>query len=261
MSFTCVKKICLTGLLCGVLLPVADVAFANQMPKALGTDERMRVVSYNENDVVTVNANELTTTSLEFSESEIIQAMEGGDSIAWMINVNKYHPNVAFIKPTIANVSTNLTILTNKRSYHFRLNSDPVDNKAEPTYNVRFIYPDEMRLEALSQMAKKREEKNATVTDNKTDPTMLNWEYDYSGKCSLENVPYRAFDDGKFTYFQFAPHAETPAIFVVDANGKESLANYTMKGSYVVVHKTARQFSLRNGKDNVSCVFNENYRA
>jgi type IV secretion system protein VirB9 len=49
-----------------------------------------------------------------------------------------------------------------------------------------------------------------------------------------------------------------PAIFVVDKQGKESLANSRMRGQYVVIERLARQFSLRNGKT-VSCVFNDHF--
>ncbi len=240
-------------------------SFANQMPRALGTDARMRVVPYDPNNVVTVVGNQLITTSLEFGAGEQVQGVEGGDSVAWLVTVNKAHPNIVFIKPTMDESDTNMTVLTDKYAYHFRLvmPSKKADApKMTPTYNIRFSYPQEEQADALARAAKVDREKNALVADNDTSPMDWNWQYSYSAKCSRDNVPVRAFDDGRFTYFEFAPHASIPAIFLVDQEGRESLANFTMKGPYLVIQKTARQFSLRsNGANNVSCVFNDHYEA
>lgn len=250
-----------------LLMGCALSSFANQMPRALGTDSRMRVVPYDSNNVITVVGNQLITTSLEFGKEEVVQGVEGGDSVAWLVTVNKAHPNIVFIKPTMDQSDTNLTVLTDKYTYHFRLLMPPKNStsdipSAQPTYNIRFTYPQEEQEEALAHAAKLDREKNALVANNGTNPMDWNWNYTYSARCSRDNVPVRAFDDGRFTYFQFAPHASIPAIFLVDAQGHESLANFSMKGAYVVIQKTSRQFSLRsNGKENVSCVFNENYQA
>lgn len=234
------------------------------MPRALGTDSRMRVVAYDPNNVVTVIGNQLITTSLEFGMGESVQGVEGGDSVAWLVTVNKAHPNIVFIKPTMDKSDTNLTVLTDKYAYHFRLimpSKTKSSTNLSPTYNIRFTYPQEEQLTALAKSAKLAREKDALVADNETNPMDWNWSYTYSERCSRENVPIRAFDDGRFTYFQFSPHANIPAIFLVDADGNESLANFTMKGPYVVIQKTARQFSMRsNGKNDVSCIFNENYQ-
>lgn len=248
-----------------VLLMSASVSFANLNPKALSTDNRMRVVPFNQNDVVTVIGSPLISTSLEFGTNEVIQGIEGGDSAAWLVTVNDAHPNIAFIKPTMNESDTNMTILTDQHMYHFRLlmASQKEDSpRLQPTYNIRFSYPESLRLAQLSKEAERTREKNAVVADNGSSPLDWNWAYSFSCKCSQDNLPVRAFDDGKFTYFEFSEHADIPAIFLVDQKGNESLANWQMKGKYVVIQKTARQFTLRNGNENRgSCVFNDKYKA
>lgn len=185
--------------------------------------------------------------------------------MAWLVTVNQSHPNIVFIKPTMDHSDTNMTVLTDRYAYHFRLvmPSKKLDApKLAPTYNIKFTYPMEEQANALARSATRDREKNALVADNGTNPTEWNWHYSYSARCSRDNVPIRAFDDGTFTYFEFAPHATIPAIFLVDQEGHESLANFTMKGAYLVIQKTSRQFSLRSdGDKNASCVFNDHYQA
>jgi type IV secretion system protein VirB9 len=244
------------------LLASSSVVLANQDPLPLGTDSRLRVVAYNQNDVVTIVGSQLTQTSIQFGDSETIKAVEAGNSIAWTVEVDKNKQNILFLKPTMDMPNTNLEVVTDKYIYHFALVSAPKNspNNKEVTYNVRFKYPDEINATIAAQTQVKKERRDAVVTNNPVDPLKVNWDYSFSEKCSKEYAPIKAFDDGKFTYFQFPNNTETPAIFMVDSKGHESLANWTMRGKYVVIQRIARQFSMRNGKV-VSCVFNQAYKA
>ncbi len=252
-------------LIIGLALSVglsAPTVFADQKPKSLSTDSRMRMVSYDPNNVVTIVGSQLVQTSIQFADDETIIGVEGGDSAAWAIDINKIKQNILFIKPTVDASDTNLAVITDKNLYHFHLVANTKDTASakEVTYNVRFHYP-QAEQEALSlKLQAKRQRKESIVTDHAVDPMQVNWEYSFSGRCAKDFVPIKAFDDGKFTYFQFQADTDIPAIFVVDEQGKESLANVRMRGQYVVIQRLARQFSLRNGKI-VSCVFNDHYPA
>lgn len=246
-----------------LLMGLSPLSFANQNPKPLSTDPRMRVVTFNQNDVVTVIGSQLISTSLQFGEDETIVGVEGGDKAGWSVDINNDKPNILFIKPVVDVSDTNLTVLTNKYTYHFRLLM-PVTNektaKIPPTYNIRFTYPLEVAAAKMALNAKKAQEKAAVVADNQTSPLDWNWDYSYSERCSRENVPIRAFDDGTFTYFEFGPNHDNPAIFLVDGQGHESLANWHMKGRYIVVERLSPQFTIRsNGANDASCVFNQHY--
>lgn len=247
-----------------LMLSVSGASFANQMPRALSTDNRMRIVPYNQNNVVTVQGQEMTITTLQFGDDEIVQGVKVGDSVAWEATTNKAHPNMLFIKPTIPDADTNMTVLTNLHVYNFRLlvPSSQLDSplKPAPTYNVRFTYPLAEAQEVAAKAAIADRERNAVVADNEASSLDWNWGYSFSCRCQTDLVPIRAFDDGKFTYFQFAPHSQIPAIFIVDGEGHESLANWHMKGEYVVIQKTAKQFSMRSGSIQ-SCVFNDKYKS
>lgn len=247
-----------------LILSVSGVSLANQMPRALSTDNRMRIVPYNQNNVVTIQGQEMTITTLQFGDDEMVQGVKVGDSVAWEATTNKAHPNMLFIKPTISDADTNMTVLTNLHVYNFRLlvPSSPLNSslKPAPTYNVRFTYPLEEAQEALARKAIADRERNAVVANNEASPFDWNWAYSFSARCQTDLVPIRAFDDGRFTYFQFSLHSQIPAIFIVDGEGHESLANWHMKGEYVVIQKTAKQFSMRSGSV-ASCVFNDKYKS
>ena len=253
------KKAILTSAMIGILLSTQTLAF--QIPKSLSTDPRMKVVAYTPGNVVEINGNQLIETSLEFGEAEAVIGVEGGDAAGWSVSINKQKPNIVFIKPIVDLSDTNLTVLTNRRVYHFHLvsSSNSKDN-APPIYNVRFFYPDEIKAQLDAEKDRAAQEKDSIVNDDLKNPLNWNWDYSFSGKCAKDFVPKKVFDDGEFTYFEFSPHTEMPAIFVVDEAGHESLANWHMKGHYVVVQRVSRQFSLRNGRV-TSCVFNDAYKA
>ena len=247
-----------------LMLSVSSATLANQVPRALSTDSRLRVVPYSQNNVVTLYCQLMIMTSIQLGKDEVIQGVKVGESIAWEATTNKAHPNMLFIKPTMEGGDTNMTLLTNLHVYNFRLLAlNPKSNvysKIAPTYNLRFSYPEDEALAAAEKAANLETERNAVVANNEASPLDWNWGYSFSCHCQTDLVPIRAFDDGKFTYFQFAPHSQIPAIFIVDGQGHESLANWNMKGEYVVIQKTARQFSMRSG-DVVSCVFNDKYKS
>lgn len=248
------------GLIGVVILMLSWTVFAAQQPRPLSTDSRMRVVAYDPDNVVTIIGSQLVETTIEFGEDETILSVGGGDSAAWTIDPVKNKPNVLGIKPTVDASNTDIVVYTDKNSYHFNLVLSPKESASDKnvTYNIRFIYPQKER-DALAQRLKAQQQlKNSLVMDNSVDPLTVNWDYSFSRRCAKDFVPIKAFDNGKFTYFQFSPNVEVPAIFVVDGQGKESLANWQQQGQYIVIQRLARQFSMRNGKV-VSCVFNDNY--
>jgi type IV secretion system protein VirB9 len=68
------------------------------------------------------------------------------------------------------------------------------------------------------------------------------------------------FDDGRFTYFEFPGAREIPAIFAIGSDDEATRVNWHMNGSFVVVQRTARKFTIRLGEAVVG-VFNEAFDA
>ena len=66
------------------------------------------------------------------------------------------------------------------------------------------------------------------------------------------------WDNGYSTVLQFPGNERVPAIFVIDPDGKEATASYSVNGSTVQVGQTAREFRLRDG-DTVLNIYNMAY--
>lgn len=228
--------------LVGMLLSLVSLCIhAENTPKALATDSRIKEVRYRDNDVIPIHGKTFTITQIQFSPNEEVLDIEGGDTAAWMVT---YHPelsNMVFVKPTLFNSTTNMTIITNKHAYYFHLSSNKkLEIQAkDQTYALKLTYYEE----------EKKPQPQAKVPVNKAPatPRVVNASYRFSGSPQL--LPLHVFDDGKFTYFELNTHGGAPAIFAVDeANGKESTVNTRREGKYLIVQRLAPQFTLRQGK-------------
>lgn len=215
---------------------------AQNNPVSFSTDSRIKHVVYQENNVVPILGMTFTTTQIQFGDKEEILDIEGGDSTAWMVT---YHPelsNTVFVKPTILDSSTNLTVITNQHAYYFHLTSNKKleRNPAQQTYAVKFVYqPTNIPANIAKQTPPK--------VNPFIHPKVLNTAYRFSGSPQL--VPRHVFDDGKFTYFELALNGAVPAIFAVDdKQGKESTVNTRREGKYLIVQRIAPQFTLRHDR-------------
>ena len=81
---------------------------------------------------------------IEFAKNEEIQTITLGDSYAWKITPLA---NRLFIKPLEKNIRTNMTIITNKRTYQFDIVAKELEDGEEKdlVYVIRFYYPKKQR--------------------------------------------------------------------------------------------------------------------
>lgn len=224
-------------LLSAAVLLLSLGTYAQNNPTSLSTDTRIKKVVYRENDVIPVHGIPFTTTQIQFAKQERVLDIEGGDTTAWMVT---YHPqleNMIFVKPTMFDSKTNMTVITNQRAYYFSLTSTKKleQEPGKKTYALKFEYPQAQPIHTKN------------TTPNKTiHPKVVNTAYRFSGSPQL--VPRHVFDDGKFTYFELSSQGSVPAIFAVDdQSGKESTVNTRREGKYIVVQRLAPQFTLRQG--------------
>jgi type IV secretion system protein VirB9 len=197
-----------------------------------------------------------------------------------------------FIRPLEIDAHTNMTIITNRRIYHFDIRSDEFTGKADEdlVYTVRFFYPQigqplpiPPQLAVPNVAARPRKEKNASTNplsngdltgvihtpipkarvdeslpgmiDRNPENANLNFDYRFSGE-SDNIMPLKIYDDGNETHFQFAnDNLVIPTISVVDANGNETPVSYSIRDRYVVVPIVARQFTLRLA-ESMLCIYN-----
>jgi type IV secretion system protein VirB9 len=209
-------------------------AYAAKSPHSLVTDDRVKQVPYDINQVYEIVGTYGYQTSIEFANDETVKVVTLGDSIAWQ---TVPYQNRLFLKPVEPNASTNLTVITDKRTYYFKLTSSR--SRASMTFLVRFVYPN-------SKVNRYVGADGSSRTGNGFDPATLNLDYGTSGNKAA--IPLnRAFDDGQFTYFLFEENADIPAVYTVNADGTESIVNTRREGRYLVAERTASLFTLRSG--------------
>jgi type IV secretion system protein VirB9 len=234
----------------GVVLIHAGAALAQQEPRPGPVDPRIRTVVYDARQVVSVTGQLGYQMMVEFGANERIENISIGDAQAWSVTPNK-KGNLLFLKP-LNTISTNMSVVTNLNQYTFdlvALEATP-KGRAQQTYVIQFVYPNiELQTGTDAAVA-------AVEPPVATGIAPENWNFAYSYTGAKTNVPDRVFDDGKKTYFQFAPEVGVPAVFVIGPDGKESLLNHTTQGRYFIVDQVARQFVLRSGSQ-VTKVFND----
>lgn len=228
-----------------LVAPVA--ASALQTPRAIATDSRIRTVRYSPNEVYQFIGHFGYQSAIELAADEEIQTVSIGDSVAWMVNPSG---NRLFLKPIDQNALTNMTVITNKRSYLFELHAAETKDirDREMIFVMRFTYPqsdqDDMDFAQYEPFP-----------DIEKEPEKYNFNYTMRGSSVIE--PIRIFDDGEFTYFEFRDkNAEIPAFFNVDSANNEELINFRKRGNYIVVERVSSRFTLRRGAD-IICVYNE----
>ncbi len=232
----------MTKFFCALLLIslASTPLYAEQTPRGLSADGRIKMVNYDPNNVIRINAHYGYQTMIVFDNEETVQNVSIGDALAWQAVPVSNH---LFIKP-VAGSTTNMTVLTNLRSYNFQLESS--NAKVGHTYELKFIY-----------FGQGSQYTQSAGSSNQNPPlSQYNWKYSYTGDGS--QAPTQALDNGKFTYFKFKEMRATslPAIFSVDSDRTETLLNYHLEGEYLVVNCVANQFTLRNG-DHVTSVYND----
>jgi type IV secretion system protein VirB9 len=186
---------------------------------------------------------------LEFAPDESFVGLGAGDVEGLSFASQANH---LFVKPKASRVSTNLTVLTNLREYHFdyaTATDHPDAREPDVMYVLRFSYP---KPPEVPDPAVKIEQKlDAAATSRER-----NLDYWYCGFSTLK--PVAASDDGVHTRLRFGARSELPAIFVRNDDGSESLLNFNVEGGDVVIHRVAHRFIVRRGLLR-GCIVNKSF--
>lgn len=214
-------------------------------------DPRVKTVVYNANDVVSIIGHYGFSTNVEFAPTETVQSIALGDSLAWEVAPRG---NQLFVKPREDNATTNMTVITDQRSYHFWLDATKAKDKGrgeDMYFRVKFLYPQEAVKAVDADAARRRVE----AALEKAAPAR-NWNYWACGDKVLR--PSEAYDDGRFTYLRYPGAQEIPAAFVVNSDGAETLASGVMRGDQLVLQVVASKLILRRGRA-VACLENRGF--
>lgn len=232
---------------------VITPSFGETVPPRGTVDPRVRVVSFNPDDVVKLHGYIGYQIHLQWAEGEEFVELGAGDVGGLEVGSERNH---LFIKPKQEKVGTNLTVLTNVRTYHFdysvsRAPRDPLGTR-DMVYSIRFTYPQDEARRAAADAERRRTE--ARMAQAPARPR--NEDYWFCGTPALR--PVSAYDDGVQTRLRFANRGEFPAIFVRNDDDTESLLNFDIDHDEVVVHRVARRLVLRRGQL-VGCVQNRSF--
>jgi type IV secretion system protein VirB9 len=172
-------------------------------------DPHLQFVDYAQDQVILLEAAPGYQIMLELSPDEQIQNVAVGDASAWQVSTNR-SGNRLFVKSLTGGVSTNMTAITNVRTYSFELS--PVTGTGDLAYTIRFRYPQTTPEgpEALSE-----------------------GRYRLDGRKALR--PSEMSDDGVLTYIRWPRERSLPAVYAVSDTGKEMLVNGMMREDDVFV--------------------------
>lgn len=220
---------------------------------ASADDTRIVERFYDAGKVVRIEGRTKVQATIQFAEDEHIENVAIGDSQAWQVTPNK-RANLLFVKPLATTASTNMTVVTDRRTYLFDLVASA---GAKPLYVLRFTYPEEPKPAASAQLAAAEAptaEEIAAAADPQavTDPAALN--FAWAGKGDRKLLPARTYDDGTATFLAWPAGSPVPAILIKDANGTEGPVNFTVRGDVIVVDGVPREIVLRSGKQAATLV-------
>lgn len=231
-------------------LLLAGAALTMTLPAA-AADRRIATRLFNPDEVIQIDGQAGVQASIAFAEDEHIENVAIGDSASWQITPNK-RANLLFVKPLSARARTNMTVITDRRTYFFDLVASPT---ARPLYMLRFTYPVEPKSEVQQASLPPLNAEEARVAEGEkpVDPARLNFAWTKKGDTKL--FPAQLYDDGEATYLSWPAGASQPAILIRDEKGAEGPVNYAVRGDVIVVEGVPTTILLRSGKSSAQLDF------
>lgn len=230
--------------------PRERVALANAaarvQPTRAAYSNAEQVYGFEDGSLYQVYAAPGRVTDIELQDGEQLSAtgpVAAGDTTRWVIGDTVSGAGASrrvhiLIKPTRANLQTNLVINTDRRTYHLELRATPATYMA----SVAWTYPDDVRL--AQAMDPSRFAIPAVAVEQ------LNFGYRISGDKARWR-PVRVFDDGRQTVIEFPQtitQTDMPPLFVEGSDGRATdLVNYRVSGQRMVVDRLFDKAELRLG--------------
>lgn len=228
----------------------AAMAAARVQPERTGFINAIQVFPYTEGALYQIYTKPGQVTDIALQEGEQLVGsgpVAAGDTVRWMIGdtvsgVGSSARVHILVKPVRPDITTNLVINTDRRTYHLELRANPSVYMA----SVSWTYPQD-ELIALRQSRAVAEQ--AAPVAAGMDLTSLNFSYAIEGD-KPDWRPLRAFDDGTRVFVEFPKsvvQGELPPLFVIGPKGEAELVNYRVAGRYMIVDRLFAAAELRLG--------------
>ncbi len=210
------------------------------------------VYQFNENQVFEIYTEpfQLTDIILESGETVIANPLISEDEQVWELTAGVGR-NAAtgeniqhlFLKPVISGLDSTFIVITDRRTYHFRIMSFDGVHMAM----VRFKYPktaaDGWNITTLNTVV-------SGEMVRATEPDLLSFDYKvtYNIFKKPDWLPKRIYDDGRQTYItvdESVLHKELPVLF----NENDELLNYTVRDNIFIIPRLINRVTLKlNGQ-------------
>jgi type IV secretion system protein VirB9 len=198
-----------------LLLALTSPAWAQNEHGGEGQDARFKVIEYVPGDIVHVTTSPGTLQTLLLAPGDQIKSVIISDPAAYTITVEGSGDSIA-LKPNSRTSLAMMSVHTELRSYDFEL--APGEAGAVSSI-VRFSY---------GPTAKSAMAKPAPPAALASVPETPGVNYRLSGPKELR--PFKIGDDGRKTYIAWQDDQPMPAIFAVNAAGKEEMVEGSVRG-------------------------------
>lgn len=227
------------------------IANAELLARPGRLDPRIRSLPYSAEQVFQVTGTYGLVTTILFGADENVTQVVAGDTVSWQILTSADRRSLT-LKPMEKDAATNLSVVTSKRTYSFDLRVNDSKAMQNQTFKLKFTYPEDAGLKGTAELWKQAQDaqRNPNIKNIRRDKV----NYDYGFKGNDVAKPVWVFDDGLKTFMKFT--GDIPGIFIVDTKRRESLVNYRREADYIVIDKVSRQWSLRYGTEEETCLFN-----
>ncbi len=234
----------------------AGVRDARMEPREDGFMNAVQVYPYTEGALYRVYCSPGQVSDIALQPGEELISVSAGDTVRWVVGDTtsggrggmRAH---VLVKPITSDLTTNLMIATDRRTYHLELTSTDASYMAALSWR----YPQD-ELETLRSDNRRRRtavrqtvERNLTVDD-------LNFDYRIEGDAP-DWRPLRVFDDGRKVFIQMPDaiaQSDAPPLFVLGRRGDAQLVNYRVHGKYYIVDRLFARAELRLGERNQTVV-------
>lgn len=234
--------------------PPARVGAANEAarvePERGGFINAIQQYAYADGALYQVYASPGQVTDIALQEGEQLVGagpVAAGDTVRWIIGDTTSGSGAGsrvhiLVKPTRADLVTNLVINTDRRTYHLEMRGNPSTYMA----SVSWIYPQDQLIALRGSNAAAA---SAAPVATGIDVAALNFGYRIDG----DNPPWRPlriFDDGRQVFIEFPDtiaQGEMPPLFVIGAGGAGELVNYRVSGHHLIVDRLFAAAELRLG--------------
>jgi type IV secretion system protein VirB9 len=186
-------------------------------------DPRLASLIYDSGRIYPIEVASGYTLMIALGNGERVETMAVGDSNAWQVTTNK-RGDAIFIKRIKMGVNSNLTVVTDARTYVFELLG--YNPGYPPPFVINFTYPQPDRSQAAA----------AAVETNA---------YRVRGTRALR--PSMIAVKGNLTELVWPPDVAVPAVFQIDDDGVESLVNGMFQDDRMIIQGVPRRLLFRAG--------------